>query len=61
MKSTKALCAGNISLKGQSLWKWKKWLEEELKPPLSPAVASMTQVKHVLEAFLELVDRVSCG
>jgi hypothetical protein len=61
VKSTKVLCPDNMTLKGQSLWKWKKWLEEELKPPLSPDVTSIPQVKHVLEAFLELVDQVSCG
>jgi uncharacterized membrane protein YebE (DUF533 family) len=47
-----------MTLKGQSLWEWKKWLEAELNPPLSPAVIAAPEAKYVLEAFLELVSQV---
>jgi hypothetical protein len=47
-----------MAVKGQSVWKWKKWLEAELNPPLSPAVVAAPEVKYVLEAFLELVGQV---
>lgn len=58
MKTTGASFAARMTLKGQSLWEWKKWLEAELNPPLSPAVIAAPEAKYVLEAFLELVSQV---
>ena len=41
-------------IKGQSLEVWEKWIENELTPP----IMIDDEMKYVLEAFLELIEKV---
>lgn len=43
-----------ITIKGQSLEDWKKWIETELTPPIT----INDEMKYTLEAFLELITKV---
>lgn len=44
--------AKTIKLKGQSLKKWKAWIENELAPP--PVVSGPS--RYVIEALLEAIE-----
>lgn len=43
----------DIKVKNTSLEEWEKWIKSELEPP----VIIKDELKYVLEAFLELIDK----